>query len=152
MSYTVTLQTVAAHPIAAVRAKALIPDIPKAWKPALDQVWAYLRAHPELQPGHNVFLYHHPANRTDAMDIDFGVAVARPFTDEGAVKSTATPAGLVATTVHVGPYNGLSAAHNAVHAWCSANTKKIGPASWEIYGDWTEDESKLETRIVYLLQ
>src|SRR5262245_10555707 len=129
MTYEVTTKTVAAHPIAAVRAKALIPDIPKTWKPALDQVWAYLRQHPELQPGHNVFLYHHPANRTDAMEIDFGVAVARPFTDEGNVKSCATPEGEVATTLHVGPYSGLPAAHNAVHGWCSANGKKIGAAS-----------------------
>jgi effector-binding domain-containing protein len=138
--------------MAAVRVKTLITEIAKVWQPALDQAWTYARAHPELSPGHNVFLYHHPATRSDLMDIDFGVAVARPFTDEGNVKSTATPAGEVATTLHIGPYPGLHAAHNAIHAWCAANSRQIGGMSWEIYGDWNNDHSKLETRVVYLLK
>lgn len=152
MSYFVTTETVAAQPIAAVRARVRIPQIATAWKPALDQVWTYLRAHPEVQPGANVFLYHHPVRREDPMEIDFGVAVQQAFSGDGAVISTATPAGQVATTLHVGPYSGLAAAHNAIHAWCGANSKPIGAQSWEIYGDWNDDPAKLETRIVYLLR
>ena len=151
MNYKVTTETVGPIQIAAVRSRALIPDIPKVWKPALDQVWAYLRAHPDIKPGHNVFLYHHPGNRSDSMDIDFGVGVDKAFTDGGAVRITETPAGEVATTLHVGPYNKMSEAHRAIHEWAAQNGRRIGRASWEIYGDWEEDEAKLETQIVYLL-
>ena len=45
----------------------------------------------------------------------------------------------------------MKPAHDAVHAWRRANGRRIGAMSWEVYGDWTEDESKLETEIFYLL-
>lgn len=152
LTYAVTIETVAPHPIAAFRARVRIPEIANVWKPALDQVWAFLRAHPEALPGHNVFLYHHAPRREDPMDIDFGVAVRAPLIPEAPLLLTATPSGEVATTLHVGPYAGLKGAHDAIHAWCAANGRQIGPASWEIYGDWSEDETKLETRVVYLLR
>src|ERR1700746_3311697 len=61
----------------------------------------------ELEPGHNLFLYHHPERRDQAMNIDFGVQVVRPFEPEGDVRCTETPIGEVARTVHVGPYDRL---------------------------------------------
>jgi effector-binding domain-containing protein len=104
-----------------------------------------------VRPGHNLFLYHHAAHRNGPMEIDFGVQVSHPFEPDGNVRCSKTPVGEVATTVHVGPYDRLGEAHNAIHAWCSANGRKIGPASWEIYGDWTDDPARLETTIKYLL-
>ena len=85
------------------------------------------------------------------MDIDFGVQIVQPFANEGEVICTETPAGEVAMTTHVGSYTGLAAAHNALHSWCAANGRGFGACSWEVYGDWTDDESKLETQVVYLL-
>jgi effector-binding domain-containing protein len=85
------------------------------------------------------------------MNIDFGVQVLRPFEPEGDVRCIATPGREVAKTVHVGPYDRLSDAHNAIHAWCAANNGKIAQASWETYADWTEDPALLETTIKYLL-
>lgn len=125
--------------MAAVRAKVTISNIAQAWKPALDQVWTFLKANGGLGPGHNLFLYHHPERRDEAMDIDFGVQVAHLFESQGNVQCITTPAGEVARTVHVGPYDKLGDAHNAIHAWCAANNRKIAQASWEIYGDWSDD-------------
>jgi hypothetical protein len=50
-------------------ARATIPlgDIPRTWKPALDRVWAFLKTRRDLDPGHNLFLYHHPTHRFMAM-------------------------------------------------------------------------------------
>jgi effector-binding domain-containing protein len=153
MSHTIIIETLPAQPIAAVRRRVPIGEIAGAWKPALDQVWAFLGRNPTLRAeGHNVFLYHHPALREEPMDIDFGVQVIRPFPSEGDVISTETPAGEVATTVHVGPYDELAAAHNAIHAWRAASNRELGGCSWEIYGDWSDDPAKLETRIMYLLR
>ena len=151
MTYQIKVEAVQAELVAAVRTRVPISGIALAWKPALDQVWAFIRTHGSLKPGHNLFLYHHPANRSEPMDIDFGVQVAQPFEPSGNVRCIETPAGEVASTVHVGPYDRLAGAHNAVHAWCSANHRNIGQASWEIYGDWTDDPARLETTIRYLL-
>jgi effector-binding domain-containing protein len=32
-----------------------------------------------------------------------------------------------------------------LHAWCRAENLRLTGESWEVYGDWTEDASKLET-------
>jgi effector-binding domain-containing protein len=151
MNYTIVVETAPADLIAAVRVKVPIAGIAQAWKPALDQVWLFLKAHGGLQPGHNLFLYHHPERRGDPMEIDFGVQVAQSFEPQGAVRCVETPAGEVVRTVHVGPYDRLRDAHDAIHAWCAANHRRIAQASWETYGDWNADPALLETTISYLL-
>ena len=151
MKYDVVVETAQAELVAAVRATVPIGGIARAWKPALDQVWAFLKANGGLRPGHNLFLYHHPERLNEAMAIDFGVQVTRRFEGEGNVRCIETPAGEVARTVHVGPYDRLRGAHDAIHAWCAAHNRKIGQASWETYGDWNSDPALLETTIKYLL-
>ncbi len=153
MSYEVIIKTVNAQPLAAVRRRVLIGEIGRAWKPALDLVWEFLGRSQGLRTGgHNCFLYHHPANRDAEMDVDFGVQVIRPFESEGEVIWTETPAGEVAMTTHIGSYARLAGAHDAIHSWRAASGRTFGGYSWEIYGDWTDDETKLETQIVYLLR
>jgi len=41
---------------------------------------------------------------------------------------------------------------HAVHSWALANKREFAGQSWEIYGDWTDDETRLETTLVYLLR
>ena len=149
--YDVVVETAQAELVAAVRAKVPVSDIARVWKSALDQVWAFLKTAGELDPGHNLFLYHHPVRRNEAMNIDFGVQVTRRFEPRGEVRCIETPTGEVARTVHVGPYDRLGDAHNAIHAWCATNNRKIAQASWEIYGDWNDDPALLVTTIKYLL-
>lgn len=151
MQYDVVAEAAQAELVAAVRATVPIGGIARAWKPALDQVWAFLKANGGFRPGHNLFLYHHAERPNEAMNIDFGVQVARPFERQGNVQCIETPAGEVARTVHVGPYDRLGDAPKAIHAWCAAHNRKIGQASWETYGDWNNDPALLETTIKYLL-
>jgi hypothetical protein len=61
-------------------------------------------------------------------------------------------AGEVALAVHVGPYDGLARTHDKLHAWQRTSGRAFAGRSWEIYGDWNEDPSKLETTIAYLLR
>lgn len=144
------MQAIPVRTLAAVRRRLAVRDIPTAFKPALDQVWAFLARHPGLRAdGHNVFLYHHETPAI--MPVDFGVEVTRPFEPDGDVACVMTPGGEAAVVVHRGPYAELHAAHQALHEWCAANGRPIGRYSLEIYGDWHSDPSRLETRIEYLL-
>jgi effector-binding domain-containing protein len=151
MQYDIMVKPVAPMAIAAVRRKVRIPDIATAWKSALDEVWAFMRQHPELKPVRNVFLYHHPTQGDAAMNVDFGVAVTGAFSGDGAIRAASTPAGTAACVTHVGPYSGIPDAHAAIHAWREREGRQFAGWSWEIYGDWNEDQSKLETEVVYLL-
>ncbi|HYW69556.1 MAG TPA: GyrI-like domain-containing protein [Pyrinomonadaceae bacterium] len=153
MNYQIVTKTVSSQPLAAVRRRVRVGEVATAWKPALDLVWEFLGRHPGLRvDGHNCFLYHHPANRGEAMNVEFGVQVVRSFEGEGEVNFTETPAGEVAVTTHIGSYAGIGDAHNAIHRWRSETGRDFAGYSWEIYGDWTADETKLETQIVYLLR
>ena len=153
MSYEIVTKTVSSQPIAAVRRSVRIGEVWKAWKPALDLVWNFLRTHEGLRTdGHNCFLYHHPAQGEIEMVVDFGVQVIRPFQDDGEVVCTETPAGEVVMTTHIGSYAKLGAAHEAINSWHAATGREFGAFSWEIYGDWDADETKLETQVIYLLR
>jgi effector-binding domain-containing protein len=153
MDDSVRIEQLAPRFLAAVRRTAAPREVPTVFRPALDLVWAFLRTHESLRAGgHNVFLYHHVDRPESGMPVDFGVEIPRRFTAEGEVRCVETPAGEAAATVHRGPYTGLAQAHAAVHAWCAANGRRIGAASLEIYGDWSDDPTKLETTIQYLLR
>jgi len=153
MGVAVSVQGVSPRILAAVRRTVAIGGVASAWRPALDQVWAFLRAHPGLRTdGHNVFLYHHPARWGDPMDVDFGVQVVREFEPSGEVRPVETPEGQAAAATPIGPYDRLGQAHDAVHAWAAANNRMFAGTSWEIYGDWNDDPAKLETTVMYLLR
>ena len=153
MTYQVLTKSVSSQTLAAVRRHVRVGNVASAWKEALDLVWEFLRCHEGLRvDGHNCFLYHHPTDGSAVMEVDFGVQVVRSFEGKGEVICTETPAGEVVMTTHIGSYARLSAAHDAIHSWRNATGRTFGDYSWEIYGDWTNDEMKLETQVVYLLR
>jgi len=153
MDTRVSVQVVSPRILAAVSRRVAIGGVGAAWRPALDQVWAFLRTQPGLRTdGHNIFLYHHPLRRGDPMDADFGVEVVREFPPSGEVKPVNTPGGEVAAATHVGPYDQLGRTHDAIHAWAAAEHRAFAGQSWEIYGDWNDDPAKVETTILYLLR
>ena len=152
MSGEIRTERVTVRKLAAVRRQVRIGEVAAAWRPALDKVWEFLRQSPGLRTdGHNIFLYHHPENREALMDVDFGVEVTRSFASSGEVVLVETPAGNVATALHIGPYEELKRTHDAIHSWAAANHMTFAGKSWEVYSDWTDDITKLETRIEYLL-
>ena len=86
MTPQVSIQVVPARMLAAVRRQVRVGEVSTAWRPALDQVWQFLRQRPHLRTdGHNIFLYHHPASRDLPMEVDFGVEVVRSFESQGEV-------------------------------------------------------------------
>src|SRR3954471_10588482 len=116
----VSIKSVQSRMLAAVRRQVRIGEVAGAWKPALDQVWAFLKNNPGLRrDGHNIFLYHHPANRESPMDIDFGVEVVRKFERSGEIFLAETPAGRVASALHLGSYTRMKETHDAIHAFAS---------------------------------
>jgi hypothetical protein len=148
----VEVQIVPARRLAAVRRRVDSGSVGAVWGPALDRVWAFLRAHPGLRTdGHNVFLYHHPASPDAALDVDFGVEVSRAFDPVGEVVAAETPAGEAATAVHVGAYAQIHLAHDAIQAWHARTGRTFAGVSWEIYGDPSDDPSTIETTVCYLL-
>ena len=85
---------------------------------------------------------------TDARDAATGL---RPAQADDTIFYSELPAGEVVMVSHWGNYSGITAAHMALQEWCAANAVATTGITWEIYGHWSDDESKLRTDIVYQL-
>jgi len=151
MSYQVELARVEPLHTAVIRARVAASELSRFVPAACGEVWTFIRQPGMPKPGRHVALY-----LDSDGSVEVGVEVAAPFTGNERIVCSQTPAGLVATTKHFGPYRLLANAHGAVKTWCSDHGHKITGVSWELYGHWKEewntDPSKILTDIFYLIQ
>jgi effector-binding domain-containing protein len=147
VDYEVSVRAVSASPTAVVAQATTWEEYPRVWGELLDEVYAFVRGGGVAQTGHNVMLY-----RDDTPHVEVGVQVAAPFRPGGRVVRSELPAGRVATTVHRGDYGGLGDAHRAVVAWCAGRGHDLTRTRWEVYGDWHEDPTAVETEVSWLLR
>ena len=74
----------------------------------------------------------------EAFEVSAGFPVESAPEPGGRVESGQLPGGEVATTVHVGSYDGLAGAFHAVGEWIRANGREIAGDPWEEYLDGPE--------------
>ena len=125
-------------------------DLPQQIERGLDQVWAYLKEQ-GAKGDHNVVVYRSFDHATGVMTIDAGVQVEQPLPGNGTVVPVTTPGGLVATTVHLGPYQKLGDASSALHQFCSEHDHPIAGPTWEDYDHWTNDPTQLRTDVFVVI-
>jgi effector-binding domain-containing protein len=146
----VSIETVTAQPMAAVAARTDFAGLPNAIRSGLDKVYAVLRAGDYGPLGCNTVHY---APGMPMMDLLIGVRLTRPFgAPEGEVVPAETPAGEAVHAVYFGDYGKMKPAHDAARAEAARLGRPITGASWEVYGDWSDDPEKLRTDIYYLLK
>jgi len=151
MEYQVQVRHVPSQLTAVVRFRARPDELSRKVPQACGEVWEFARAAGLPRPGRHLALY-----LDGEINVEVGAEMAQPFAGDGRVVCSSTPAGLVATTVHWGPYNRLGDAHKAVVQWCAANGHTPTGVNWEIYGhwqdDWNDDPAKIRTDVFYLLR
>jgi effector-binding domain-containing protein len=113
-------------------------------------VWQVVKAQ-QVRAGRHVAVY-----LDDAIRVEIGVELlGGSFVDDDEVVGSATPAGAVASTTHLGPYDRLGEAHDAIHRWCAAHGHRLAGPRWEIYGhwrpEWDADPSQIRTDVCYLI-
>ena len=145
MPYTIEVKTLPAQLTAVIRRTAKHAELSKVVPDGCGVVWNYLRA-AGIAGGRHVAVYY-----DGVIHLEVGAEVQAPFTGDGNVVCSATPAGLVATTIHMGSYGRLNEAHGAIRDWCIANGRKHGGTNWEIYGHWSDDPAQVRTDVFYLL-
>jgi len=149
MSYSVKVEHLDSVPLAVIRRQARASDLSRLVPECCGIVWNALRDQ-QAKGGRHVAVYWDGSIR-----LEVGAELLGPFADAGEVVRSATPAGVVATTTHFGPYAGLGGAHDAVRRWCEANHRQLAGPSWEIYGHWQEawntDPSRIRTDVFWLL-
>ena len=148
--YEVHEVNVAARPVAAVRAQVRRGRVAQEFGRHLDQVYAAARTGAVHLDGQNIFIYR--AATADELTVDFCVGVTASFEAVGVVEPLETPHGAAAMTTHIGEYGRIGEANAAILAWCRAHGRLRAGPSWEVYGHWDADSTKLRTEVYYLLQ
>ena len=120
-------------------------EIPSRIRGMFDVVYAWLRESGNDQTGHNYAIYDQFSDH--GMRMRVGFPVAEQFPDTSQVQCLELQGGRAAHLTHRGPYSGLGSANSQLYDWCVQNSLKMSGESWEVYGDWTDDESRLETDI-----
>ena len=147
----VRAQRVGSVPLAVVQRQARPADLTRVIPECCGLVWNALKAQ-GVRGGRHVALYW---DKGETIRLEVGAEVDVPFAEQGNLVRSATPAGLVASVTHLGPYGGLKSAHDALHDWCRAAQHRLAGPSWEIYGhwqpEWDADPSRIRTDIFYLL-
>ena len=133
-------------------AEAEVPrgQVPTYIRVLFDGVYSWPRTAPVKQTGHNYVLYDVGTGRNLLVRAGFPVSAA--FAETERVRSLTLAAGEAAHAVHTGPYHELPRTYSVLQAWCKQEKLQLAAQSWELYGDWQQDESKLETGIYLRLQ
>jgi effector-binding domain-containing protein len=141
MGYKVTVLKVEPQWIAAARGPLVKGQVSATMLALLGQAWDFVRKSGIKTDGQNVAIY-----RRDT--IEAGARVFEKFDGD----CVATPSGLAAMTIHMGPYQMLGNAHSAIVEWCAANGHVLEGTNWEIYGHHEEDPALRRTDVFYLLR
>jgi len=151
MNYNVHIEQFPGRPLAVVRRTASMQQLGTVIQEACGTVWNVVRARQIQGAGRHVAIY-----LDSVFNLEIGVELDAPFSGHGEVIASSLPIGEVATTTHLGPYQRLADAHQAIQQWCKAQRREPVRPCWEIYGhwldEWNADPSRIRTDVYYLLK
>ena len=153
MAYDVEIQEIQPRPIAVARATVRPAEIGVTLtRDLLPRVYQFLTARGLTPSGPPVAIYHEfGANQ---VVLEGGVPVSAGFSGDGVVRSSELPGGRVAMTRHLGPYEKLGAAHDAIRAWLAERGLQAVRPIWEVYPmppGGEPDSAKWLTEVFWLL-
>ena len=158
MAYKIWIENARRRDLAVVPGHASADTVAEEIGSRFAHLYEHLRATSGAATGHNVVVYHddtsapHAFGSDRGVPIEVGVECVLPAGSANGIQSSGTPEGLVATTLHIGPYDRLPDAHEAVRAWCKVNGWEIAGTNWEVYGHWSEDPDQQRTAVYYLVR
>jgi AraC family transcriptional regulator len=150
--YVIEVRDLEARPTAAVRAEIAPEDLGPVLSEVLPEVWEHLARYGARPAGPPFTRYYEYED--DRIDLEAGFPVAGAVPPLGRIELGELPAGEAAIVWHEGPYEGLTAAHEAVLAWIDEHGREPAGAPWEVY--WTDpgevpDPSAWRTEVVWPL-
>lgn len=152
MDYEVQIEHVAARPLASSRVQAPRDQLGPVMGREMQRVVGLVCGLGVVCVGAPVVLYHRFDE--ELVDMDVAVPVGRAFQDVEGVRSTALPEGEAAIITHVGPYEGIGAAWEALGAWVREHGHAYEAPCWEEYltdPAAEPDPAKWVTRLFWMI-
>jgi effector-binding domain-containing protein len=131
MTYQFELQQQPAQPALVIRARAAVQELPQVFGEAYDALMRYLAELGEQPTGMPFAAYHNLDMQN--LDLEIGFPVSRPLPGKGTIQPGELPAGKWARVLHVGPYEQLRDAYEALTSWIADQGYRPSGVSYEAY-------------------
>jgi hypothetical protein len=149
MNYAIDNRRVEPQLIACVHRRARLDQLTKVVPAACGDSWNLVKRL-GIKAGRNVAVYL-DCDVGGEINMEIGQEVFGPFPSTNDLFCSSTPGGEVITTAHIGPYDRLGDAHQALRQWAADHKRTFAGPNWELYGHWTDDANALRTDVFYLL-
>ncbi len=149
MSYKCELVVRPAQPVLSIRARGSVKDLPSILGKSYGAIGAYLGRLGQ-QPSGAPFVAYYNSDMQN-LDLEIGFPVAKKLSGQGEIQPGEIPAGNAAGCLHVGPYDKVQAAYQALGEWMQAKGYEGTGVCYEIYlndPQHTPPES-LQTQILF---
>jgi effector-binding domain-containing protein len=152
MTYNCELKEQAAQPTLTIRTRIPVQNIPQFMGKAFGGVMQYLEEQGEQPAGPPFAAYYNMDMQN--MDVEAGFPVSRSLAGRGELQAGTIPGGKRATCLHVGPYEQLGLAYEALTEWIKANGYEPTGVAYEFYLNAPDDTPPqgLQTLMVFPLK
>jgi effector-binding domain-containing protein len=152
MSYQCEAVNKPAQPTFSIRTTTSVRDLAQVLGKAFSAIIGYLGELGEQPVGAPFVAYYNMD--MENLDIEIGFPIARTLPSKGDIQAGAMPGGKYATCLHIGPYNEVGSAYDALTQWMQENGYEATGVAYEIYlndpGQTSPQE--LQTQIMFPLK
>ncbi len=150
MEYEVRVRETAPQEIVSVRGHTSVREMPAFFGAAYRDIFRRLGDTGVRPVGPGFSIYHDPDFREDDVDVEVGVPVSDPVETEGRIVGSRLPGGPIAYTVHVGPYDMIGSAYQALDGWVREHGHEMAGPPREVYlvgMNETQEPAQLRTEL-----
>jgi effector-binding domain-containing protein len=152
MNYQCELLDRSAQPTLAIRTRTPVHDLPPVLGQAYGAILQYV-APLGIQPCGAPFVAYHNMDMQD-LDIEIGFPFAQELAGHGNIRAGEIPGGKAVTCLHIGPYNQVGGAYEALQKWFEDHSYIPTGVAYEFYlnDPQTTSPSELQTQVVFPLK
>jgi effector-binding domain-containing protein len=115
------------------RVSVRVPEIGGVLGAALGEVYGYLGARGVAPAGPPFVIYHGMPEEDRPFDMEMCAPIGRAVDPPAGWQAQELPAGTFASLLHVGPYDGVGAAYDALGSWIGSNGMIVAGPPREVY-------------------
>jgi effector-binding domain-containing protein len=131
MTYEIKLLELPDQPTLGLRETHAVAELPQFFGKAYGAIMQYLGKIGEVPTGMPFAAYYNLDMQH--LDVEAGFPVGRALEGQGEVKSSKIPGGKFVSTIHVGPYDGVEPAYNALNEWIKQHGYEPTGVAYEYY-------------------
>jgi effector-binding domain-containing protein len=135
MLYDVKIHKVAHFKAMSIRFKTSLKDIQTDMRRVYGEIWAYIKTNNGQPAGQRFAIYYVGHFDPHNIDVEAGFSVKELIPDNKRVKGSTVEGGLMAGTLHKGPYEHIVSAYEAIAKWVEENGYElvVNPRMRELY-------------------